>query len=666
MSTRRCGFVVGGNCTNTTDWCCHHYNTSLRVVVPPLSSLLRLPVPGGPLALSATTCRISHPRARPENMALRVLVPFIVLVLAVLVPGSFSLLLLDPLDETPAAASCGGWGPDPCAFGSHAVLASNAPYRGGVTPARVWGAAAAHEAITLSGLPAGAVVTPPSPFVASANGTWEVTISAPPSQLSVNITFSGSSGKKVVLDDILFGLSILCSGQSNMDMNVASCYYANETLAGKGAWSDIRIKHSPDGPWSRSDADNATLAAFSAVCYYTALHMKTAIPSMLNTPIGLVQSSVGGTTIESWLSQEALSAAGFPLANATCGVEGCGGQKNCGNYLSLIAPLAPFVFQSLVWYQGSCRSPPLIEARQTGNHGSWPCVRRPHHPLTHCPRCTSTPPPSPPSYPGESNAACSAEASPPWLHGSYARLLPSLVESWRALFRSPFTALVVQLAPYGSEDVTPVLRSSDSLPALRDEQRSVETVSGGGGAYVSPIDLGDDGKSTYTPPSPRHGGLHPRNKTEFGRRVALKWAELEGVLPAGVLASGPVAASATLDGAGAVLVTFTRAGSGALTLMPTADCATSGHVRVGECCQTAGHGFPFELLAGGAWVLANATIVHGGAADSLRLVPLDPTSAQLSGVRYSWQGYPLCVVANEQRLPMAPLLWTLGDKRWAV
>ena len=330
-------------------------------------------------------------------MALRVvLVPF-GLVLAVLVPASCSLLLLDPLDETPAAASCGGgWGPDPCAFGSHAVLASNAPYRGGVTPARVWGAAAPHETLTLSGLPAGAVVTPPSPFVASANGTWEVTISVPPSQRPVNISFAGSSGKTVVLEDVLFGLSILCSGQSNCDMNIASCFYANETLAGKGAWTDIRMKHSPDGPWSRSDADNATLAAFSAVCYYTALHMKASIPAMLNTPIGLVQSSVGGTTIESWLSQDALLAAGYPLANATCGVEGCGGQKNCGNYNSLIAPLAPLVFHSLVWYQGSC---PLAVCAELA-------ISAPGHtraaltiPSTHCNVHAAHPPPPHLSYP---------------------------------------------------------------------------------------------------------------------------------------------------------------------------------------------------------------------------------------------------------------------------
>ena len=37
---------------------------------------------------------------------------------------------------------------------------------------------------------------------------------------------------------------------------------------------------------------------------------------------------------------------------------------------------------------------------------------------------------------------------------------------------------------------------------------------------------------------------HPRNKTEVGRRLALRLAQLEGVLPRGLLPDGPILASA--------------------------------------------------------------------------------------------------------------------------
>ena len=133
-----------------------------------------------------------------------------------------------------------------------------------------------------------------------------------------------------------------------MDMNLADCFYANETLAGKSAHPDIRLKRAPEGAWSRSDADNATLAAFSGVCYFTALHLK-ALPALRDVPIGLVQSSVGGTVIESWMSSDALLAAGYPAANATCGATVCSGQRNCGNFAPLIAPLAPLVVQLCLW-----------------------------------------------------------------------------------------------------------------------------------------------------------------------------------------------------------------------------------------------------------------------------------------------------------------------------
>ena len=132
-------------------------------------------------------------------------------------------------------------------------------------------------------------------------------------------------------------------------MNIDMCFYANETLANKGQFPDIRIKRGPDSPWSRSSASNDTLRAFSAVCYYSALHMKRELPELAAVPIGLVQSSVGGTIIESWMSAEALQAAGTPAANSTCLTASPCGQLNCANYLPLILPLAPFTFDALLW-----------------------------------------------------------------------------------------------------------------------------------------------------------------------------------------------------------------------------------------------------------------------------------------------------------------------------
>ena len=213
------------------------------------------------------------------------------------------------------------------------------------------------------------------------------------------------------------------------------------------------------------------------------------------------------------------------------------------------------------------------------------------------------------------------------------------------------------LAPSGNGlDEQPAERTRDAWPALRDAQLSALTVDGAGLIY--PIDVDDDGKTVYTPPSARHGGLHPRNKTEFGRRLALALALAEGWLPPGVLGAGPALAGAA-PSAGGVALTFAADGSAAgLELKPTADCDTFNKTGPGPgaCCQNdasaaAPHGFPFELEAGGAWVLARATV--DGA--RVQLAPLAPGAGALSGrVRYAWQNWPLCVLANGQGLPLPP------------
>jgi hypothetical protein len=126
-------------------------------------------------------------------------------------------LPVDPLGATPPPPRAGGapppWGPDPLVFGSGMVLASQTPWRGGAVPARVFGAARPSERVTISGLPLGAVVTPSNPFTAGADGNWSVSIAAPDSSVGANISFSGASGATVVLRDVLFGLTLLCSGQ---------------------------------------------------------------------------------------------------------------------------------------------------------------------------------------------------------------------------------------------------------------------------------------------------------------------------------------------------------------------------------------------------------------------------------------------------------------------
>ena len=118
------------------------------------------------------------------------------------------------VDALPPRAPPTAWGPQPPLFTSHMVLASNDAWSGGVTPAIVWGLGTPGEAITVSGLPAGAVS--PNPFTVPASGNWSIQISVAASLKSYTISFNSSAHawNNVVLDDVLFGHTFLCSGQS--------------------------------------------------------------------------------------------------------------------------------------------------------------------------------------------------------------------------------------------------------------------------------------------------------------------------------------------------------------------------------------------------------------------------------------------------------------------
>lgn len=250
------------------------------------------------------------------------------------------------------ACSSTAWGPDGCVFASHMVLASSDPWRGGVTPARVWGTAAPGESVLLTGLPAGAVVLPSNPFTAGANGTWAITVAVPASLANYSLTFTGSAGSAaaVTLQDVLFGHTILCSGQSNCDMNVGCTFSTNETKVDALLYPEIRMMNQgANGNWQSAATDPASnvsaVQEFSAMCYYLAFHLKQSIPAFASVPIGLVRSSVGGQVIERFMTAAAMEAVGVPAANATN--TSCEGQASHTLYDTLIAPLVPFVFKTM-------------------------------------------------------------------------------------------------------------------------------------------------------------------------------------------------------------------------------------------------------------------------------------------------------------------------------
>jgi sialate O-acetylesterase len=120
----------------------------------------------------------------------------------------------------------------------------------------------------------------------------------------------------------------------------------------------------------------------------------------LNVPVGIINTSWGGTICEAWTSREALQTdADFkPILDRSAQFKAGNPNQAAVLYNGMVAPIIPYGIRGAIWYQGE------------SNHG---------------------------------RAA------------QYAKLFPAMIEDWRERFgQGDFPFLFVQLAPfqYGNED----------------------------------------------------------------------------------------------------------------------------------------------------------------------------------------------------------------------
>jgi len=175
-------------------------------------------------------------------------------------------------------------------FGDHMVLQQQQKIR-------VWGWADANEAVAVT-LGRNTVET-----AGDDAGRWQVEL--PPLAASKTpLTLQVKGNNTIEVKDVLIGEVWLCSGQSNMEMTVASCTNAQAEIAA-GNYPLIRhikvpLVASPvpldsfTAPWQACAPD--TVGGFTACGYFMARHLH----QELDVPVGLVNSSWGGTRIEPW------------------------------------------------------------------------------------------------------------------------------------------------------------------------------------------------------------------------------------------------------------------------------------------------------------------------------------------------------------------------------
>jgi len=143
------------------------------------------------------------------------------------------------------------------------------------------------------------------------DGKWLVVLN--PSKAGGPFTMDISGTNKITVKDILMGDVWFCSGQSNMVLPmervkekypgvIAEANYPEIRNFFVPTLADVTKLHDelPPGKWMAATPKN--VLGFGAASYFFALK----IYQKYHIPIGLINSSVGGTPIEAWMSADGL------------------------------------------------------------------------------------------------------------------------------------------------------------------------------------------------------------------------------------------------------------------------------------------------------------------------------------------------------------------------
>ena len=155
--------------------------------------------------------------------------------------------------------------------------------------------------------------------VADDKGKWQASVQTPGASL-IPVEISVVSGAdSILLTDVLVGEVWLCSGQSNMEWSTADSRYEPSQLRGS-SYPNIRhfkVQRAVElAPQDRLVSDGWEICSdesvqhFSAVAYFFARELA----DKLQVPVGLVNSTWGGSQVESWISGEGMASS--PLFRA--------------------------------------------------------------------------------------------------------------------------------------------------------------------------------------------------------------------------------------------------------------------------------------------------------------------------------------------------------------
>lgn len=391
-------------------------------------------------------------------------------------------------------------------------------------PIHIWGWSEPNEKVSATLHRASQSTT------ADSLGRWSVYLPPQPAGGPFQLTVTGTN--KIILDDILIGDVWFASGQSNMEMPLegfpGSAVVKNAAQEiGTANQPGIRLllvqrKASPfpladlgsDRSWTVCAPEMAT--KFSAVAYFFGRE----IASREHVPIGLIDSTWGGTPAEAWTSLEGLSSDASLMPVFSARAQMIREQTNAG----LVA---------------------AAEKREdaTARSTNAPLPKHPWHPdpQSWAPSWLFNAMVSPATgyaikgviwYQGEANTGLARAPL-------YERLFPALIADWRKHWHEGnFPFLFVQISSFAASP-------SENWPAVREAQRrSLGVVNS---AMAVTIDVGDP------------GNVHPSDKQTVGSRLALAARAL--AYHENIEYSGPIFRQTSSE-EGAIRVWFDHAADG--------------------------------------------------------------------------------------------------------
>ena len=300
-----------------------------------------------------------------------------------------------------------------------------------------------------------------------AAGAWGVQL-APMAASDASRDFVVKGQNEIRFSDVLVGEVWLCSGQSNMEKPLGTESGQKPTDDSVNAIRQashplIRLYNvphfgtpDPTGAylnWHRCDPESIVHARFSAIGYYFGREIQQA----LGVPVGIIDSTYGGTQIEEWMPPGSFGgypdlaalAAGppFPVLATKHDVSSL--------YVSMVKPMIPFAVRGFLWYQGESN---LLEAQVF----------------------------------------------------DYADKMRAMVAAWRAAWRGPdLPFYYVEIAPFLYSGVTTHKRhlTPEALPAFWEQQARALSIAHTD--MVVTTDLVDN-----------VADIHPADKLEVARRLA--------------------------------------------------------------------------------------------------------------------------------------------------